>query len=49
MPLATVWLVVPLIVLGAPKLPQLLAVSVADWIVSVELARPEAVAVWVSV
>ena len=41
MPLATVWLVVPLIALGAPKDPQLLPLSVADWMVSVEEARPE--------
>ena len=41
MPLATVCDVVPLIVLGAPKEPQLLAESVADWIVSVDEAMPE--------
>ena len=49
MPLATVCEVVPVIVVGTPKLPQPPPLNVAVWIVSVELARPEAVAVCVSV
>ena len=48
MPLATVCAVVPVIVAGAPYEPQLSPVSVADLIVSVEEARPECVASWVS-
>ncbi len=49
MPLATVCDVVPVIVAGAPYALQLLPESVPVCIVSVELARPDAVAVWVSV
>ena len=49
MPLATVWLVVPVIVAGAPYALQLLAESVPVCMVSVELASPDAVAVCVSV